>query len=136
MTIPFPSDAWVKALMAEINKSTVYAEAAKNWEGDFVFVVEQVDGKSQPVWLYMDLWHGQCREAGELADEAAKTAAFRLSGPGVTWKKVLLKQLDPIQGMMTGQIKVKGNMAALMKNIKAAKELVACCTLVPTSFLE
>jgi putative sterol carrier protein len=136
MSIPFPSDAWVKALMVEINKSEAYAEAAKNWEGDFVFVVDQTDGQSQPTWLYLDLWHGKCREAAQLADETAKTPQFRLSAPLKTWKKVLLKQLDPLQGMMTGQLKLKGNMAMVMKNVKAAKELVACSTLVPTTFPE
>ncbi len=134
MSIPFPSDAWVKALMVEINKSADYAEAAKHWEGDFVFVVEQIDEQPQPLCLYMDLWHGQCREAALLADDTAKTPQFRLSAPLKTWKKVLLKQLDPLQGIMTGQLKLKGNMAAVLKNVKAAKVLVECCTLVPTMF--
>jgi putative sterol carrier protein len=136
MSIPFPSDAWVKALMAEINRSPAYAEAAKNWEGDFVFLVEPVDGQSQPVRLYMDLWHGQCREAAELADESAKTPAYRLSAPLAVWKKVLLKQLFPLQGLMTGQLKLQGNLPMVMKNVWAAQELVACCTLVPTIFPE
>jgi putative sterol carrier protein len=136
MSIPFPSDAWIKALMAELNKSAAYAEAAQNWEGDFCFVIEAVTGQSQPAVLYMDLWHGQCREAAQLADEASRPAGFRLSAPLAIWKKVLLKQLDPMQGMMGGQLKLKGNLPALLKNIKAAKELVACCTLVPTTFPE
>ena len=134
MSIPFPSDAWIKALMVELNRSASYAEAAKNWEGDLVFVIEQVDGRAQPVFLYLDLWHGECRQAAELADEADKSPGFRLSGPLSAWKKVLLRKLDPIQGMMTGQLKVKGNMAILLKNVRAAKELLSCCTLVPTTF--
>ncbi len=134
MSITFPSDAWIKALMVELNRSASYAEAAKNWEGDLVFAIEQVDGRALPVWLYLDLWHGECREAAELTDEAAKSPGFRLSAPLPTWKRVLLRQLDPIQGMMTGQLKVKGNMAILLKNVRAAKELLACCTLVPTTF--
>ena len=136
MSIPFPSDAWVKALMVEINKSAEYAEAAKHWEGDIVFAVEGVGGRLQPMLLYLDLWHGQCREAAEIADEAAKTPRFRFSAPLTVWKKVVLKQLDPIQGMMTGQLRVKGSMAVLLKNIKAARELVALCPLVPTTFPE
>jgi putative sterol carrier protein len=134
MSIPFPSDAWVKALMVEINKSTAYAEAAKNWEGDFVFVIESTNGQSHPVLLYMDLWHGACREAAEISDESAKKAGYRLSAPLATWKKVLLKQLDPMQGMISGQLKLKGSLPMLLKNVRAAKELVACCTLVPTDF--
>jgi putative sterol carrier protein len=36
--------------------------------------------------------------------------------------------------MMTGQLKLKGNMVKIMKAPKAAAELVNCCTLVPTEF--
>ena len=136
MSIVFPTDAWVKALMVEINKSAAYAESAKNWEGDFVFVVEPANGESHPKRLYLDLWHGQCREAAQLADDAAKTPAYCISAPLAVWKKVVLKQLDPIQGMMMGQLRVEGKLPALLKNLRAAKDLVACCTLVPTTFPE
>jgi len=134
MAIKFPSDAWVKALMDDLNQSEAYAEAAKDWEGDFYFVVEPGGTLKEPVILYMDLWHGKCREAYLVTDEAAKTPAFRMTAPAATWKKVLIKQLDPIMGLMTGQLKLKGNMAMVMKNVKAAKELVESCTRVPTEF--
>jgi putative sterol carrier protein len=50
------------------------------------------------------------------------------------WKKVMTKKLDPIQAMMTGQLKLKGNMAIIMKSVRAAKELVESCTRIPTEF--
>jgi putative sterol carrier protein len=134
MSIPFPSDAWVKAFMDVLNQSDSYAEAAKTWEGDFHFVIEPGGSLNQTVTLYMDLWHGKCREAYEVTDGNAKAPAFRLNAPVANWKKVLMKQLDPIQGMMTGQLKLKGNMATIMKSVKAAKELVGCSTRVDTSF--
>jgi putative sterol carrier protein len=134
MSILFPSDAWVKALMEVLNKSAAYEDAAKTWEGDFYFVIEPGGSMTQPVTLYMDLWHGKCRDAYEVKDPAATTPAFRLNAPVANWKKVLLKQLDPIQGMITGQLKLKGNMAVIMKSVKAAKELVTCTTLVETEF--
>jgi putative sterol carrier protein len=134
MATQFPGDAWVKALMQELNHSQAYAEAAKNWEGDFYFVVEPGGTLTRPVVLYMDLWHGKCREAFEAADESVKTPVFRLSAPVATWKKVIIKQLDPIQGMLTGQLKLKGNLVMVMKSINAAKELVASCTRVDTEF--
>lgn len=34
------SDEWVKEYMKAINESEEYAEAAKDWEGDFLFVIE------------------------------------------------------------------------------------------------
>jgi putative sterol carrier protein len=134
MTIKFPSDTWVKALMDDLNQSEAYAEAAKNWEGDFYFVVEPGGKLDKAVILYMDLWHGKCREAFLATNEAAKAPAFRMSAPVMTWKKVLTKQLDPIVGLMTGQLKLKGHMAMVMKNVRAAKELVESCTRVPTEF--
>src|SRR5512136_1558502 len=132
----FPSDAWIKALMEELNKSAAYAEAAKTWEGDFYFVVEPGGSLTKTTLLYMDLWHGKCREAFEVTDESAKTPVFRMSAPPATWKKVLTKKLDPIQGLMTGQLKLKGNMAMVMKSVKAAKELVEASTRVETEFLD
>jgi putative sterol carrier protein len=130
----FPSDAWIKALMEELNKSAAYAEAAQTWEGDFYFVVEPGGSLTKTALLYMDLWHGKCREAFEVADESVKKPVFRMSAPPATWKKVLTKKLDPIQGLMTGQLKLKGNMAMVMKSVKAAKELVEASTRVETEF--
>ena len=134
MAYKFPSDAWVRALMEDLNKSAAYAEAAQTWEGDFYFIVEPGGTLQKPVYLYMDLWHGKCREAFEVADESVRNPVFRMSAPVATWKKVLTKKLDPIQGLMTGQLKLKGNMAMVMKSVKAAKELVESSTRVETDF--
>ena len=136
MTLKFPSDAWIKALMQELNRSEAYADAAKTWEGDFYFIIEPGGTVEKPLILYMDLWHGKCREAFEVTDESVKTPVFRLSAPLATWKKVLTRQLDPIQGLVTGQLKLKGNMAMVMKSVKAAKELVEASTRVDTEFLD
>jgi putative sterol carrier protein len=130
----FPSDAWVKALMEELNRSAAYAEAAQTWEGDFYFIVDAGGSLTQPVILYMDLWHGKCREAFEVTDQSVKNPVFRMSATPATWRKVLTKKLDPIQGLMTGQLKLKGNMAMVMKSVKAAKELVEATTRVETEF--
>lgn len=134
MAYKFPSDAWIKALMEDLNHSETYAEAAKTWEGDFYFVIEPGGAQEKTILLYMDLWHGKCRDAYEVSDESSKSPAFRMTAPVATWKKVLTKQLDPIQGMVTGQLKLKGNMVMVMKSVKAAKELVESCTRIDTEF--
>jgi len=134
MSYLFPSDAWVKACMEDLNQSAAYEDSAKNWEGDFYFVIEPGGKMEKPVILYMDLWHGKCRDAFEVTEDGAKEPAYRLSAPVATWKKVLNRQLDPIQGMMTGQLRLKGNLVMVMKNVNAAKELVNACTRIPTEF--
>jgi len=132
--IRFDTDEWIKALCQELNQSEAYAQAAKNWEGDFYFIVEPGGAMEESVIFWVDLWHGRCRGAKLVADEGEKQPVFRMSAPLNSWRKVIEKKLDPIQGLMTRQLKLKGNMAMIMRNVKAAQELVNCCTLVPTEF--
>ncbi len=134
MAVKFPSDEWIKALMQDLNTSPAYAEAAKNWEGDFYFIVEPSGEYAQTTCLYMDLWHGKCRDAYEVQDQSTKNPVFRMAAPVTTWKKVITKKLDPIQGLVTGQLKLKGNMMMVMKSVSAAKELVESCTRIDTEF--
>jgi len=132
----FPSDEWIKALMAEVNKSDGYREAAKTWEGDFYFVINAGPGVPDDVYLYMDLWHGECREAYEVADASEKSPEFVIRAPLPAWRKVIEAQVDPIRALMTRQLKLKGTMTKIMKHPKAATELVNCCTLVETTWPE
>jgi putative sterol carrier protein len=122
--------------MLEINNSQKYAEAARNWEGDFYFVVEADAGLKEKMILYMDLLHGKCREAFAVKSETAKTPEFVISAGLGKWRKVIEKKLDPIQGLITRQLVVKGNLIKIMKVPRAALELVNCCALVPTVFPE
>ncbi|MBU0494921.1 MAG: SCP2 sterol-binding domain-containing protein [Chloroflexi bacterium] len=134
MAIPFPSDEWIKALCAELNASASYREAAKTWEGDFIFVVEPAGNLKETVYLYMDLWHGECRGAYQLASVDERDAAFRMSAPANTWREVIEARLDPLKGLMVRKLKLKGNMSMIMRSVKAAQELVKCCTQVDTTF--
>jgi putative sterol carrier protein len=136
MAIDFPSQEWLEALMKELNNSKSYQEAAKIWEGDFYFIFEPEDGLKERVVAYMDLWHGQCRSAYIVSDEKEKNPEFIIRAPLGKWRKIIEKKLNPIQGMLTGQLKVRGNMMKIVKSPKAAIELVNCCTLIPTKFPE
>lgn len=134
--IMFPSDAWVKQLEVELNRSEAYAEAGKNWEGDFYFVIDpdKDNPQQESTYLYMDLWHGKCRAAYAVHDKSEKNPAFVMSGTYSKWKRVVTAQLDPLQGLMTGQLKLKGNMVMVMKNVKAAQEMVKACTRIDADF--
>jgi putative sterol carrier protein len=136
MAFRFPSEEWVKALAREMNKSTAYRNAARNWEGDFYFIIEPEGSLKETVILYMDLWHGECRSASLVTSEEEKKPEFRMSAPLSKWRRVIDKKLDPIQGMVTRQLKLEGNLMKIMKQPKAALEMVNCCTLVPTEFPE
>lgn len=134
MAYTFATDAWVKALQDELNASEAYRKAAEKWEGDFYFVVEKGPGVPEDTFLYLDLWHGQAREAYLQDDPQNKTTAFELRAPLDVWQGVLNKKIDPIRGIMGRQLKLKGNMMKIMKSPKAATELVECAAKVDTEW--
>jgi len=134
--IEFATDEWAKALMEKINESEAYAQAAKTWEGDFYFIIEADEHFPEPVHIYLDLWHGKCRDAFISTDPSTKDPIFRMSGPLENWRSVIEKKLDPLQGILTRQFKLKGDMVKIMRAVKAAQELVNCTALVPTEFAE
>ncbi len=135
MAIFFPSDEWIKTMMEDLNASSAYLDAAKNWEGDIFFVVEPGGDLKERVILYMDLYHGKCRDAFQVnGQENTPKPVFEISAPITNWKKVMTKKLDPMQALMTGQLKLRGNMAIVMRNVRAAKELVESCTRIDTIF--
>ncbi len=67
MGIKFASEEWMVALKDELNKSEGYRDAAKTWEGDFYWVITGMPGEPGDVYLYVDLWHGECRDAYRVA---------------------------------------------------------------------
>ena len=132
--IPFATDGWIKRLGDECNKSEAYREAAKNWEGDLYIIVEPEGRLQDAVYMYLDLYHGQCRRAFVPADYTTITPEFYISGPVSIWKAIAEKKLDPMKALFTRQITLRGNMAKVLKNAKAANELVNCTTKFETEF--
>ena len=106
-TLQFGTDSWVKQLMVELNNSTEYAEAAKTWEGDMYFVVES-KGSTLPkdVYMYLDLWHGKCRNAYVPENPTDVKPEFVIKGNVKTFKNVIDKQMEPIKAMLTRKLKL------------------------------
>ena len=134
MALKFPSDAWIKELSRQLNESEAYEKSAKDWEGDFVFVIEPDQAYDHTAYLFLGLLHGKSPDAAEMASEGEREIEFTLRAPFGVWRRVIEGELDPIQGMMTKKLKVQGNMMKIMRYPKAAKEIVSCCALVPTDF--
>ena len=134
MGIQFATNEWIKALQVELNNSPGYQKAAQKWEGDFYFIVTAGDQAAEDIYLYMDLWHGECRDAFKAEDASAKSPEFELRAPIKTWRGVMEKKIDPIKGIVTKQLQMKGPMMKVMKAPKAAIELVEACTRLDTEW--
>ena len=104
----FPSDEWLTRYRDLINGSQEYGEAAEDWEGDVAFFLEAEPDRGVPEDLvaWLDLWHGECRGSRMItADEGER------------------------------KLKLRGDLANIVRHVRAAKELVHLTTLVPTEFL-
>jgi putative sterol carrier protein len=134
MAYKFPSDTWIKALREELNASESYQRSAKDWEGDFIFVVEPDDALPETAYLHLQLYHGSSPGADMVDPGHLPETEYTIKAPFSTWRKVIDGKLDPIQGMMTGQLKLNGDLMKIMRYPKAAQEIVSCCAKIPTDW--
>lgn len=135
----FPSAEWLDAYAEQINASATYQEAAATWEGDLAYVFQAEPDKGVPadVWAWMDLHHGKCRGVRfDVPPAEGEQAKFIIRAPYTRWKEVMRGELDPIKGMMTGKLKLKGNLPTLVRYTRAAKVLVELAGTVPTEFVD
>ncbi|AGK62137.1 Putative sterol carrier protein [Archaeoglobus sulfaticallidus PM70-1] len=125
---------WIEKYMEVLNTSKEYENAAKDWEGDFLFVIEPDDELDSPKYAYIDLYHGKARKGFVVNDPSEVNPAYVFSGKFSNWKKLLNGEIDPIKGLITRKFTLKGNMAKVMRYAKAAKVLVDCTRKVETEF--
>ena len=126
MAVPFPSQAWAEQLQQALNASRAYQRVAQSWEGDLLLVID--DAGTPRHGLYLDVWHGTCRQATYVADLQNKKAAYTISATLATWHKLLAGELDPMHGMMTRHLQVEGSIVKLLQYMPAAQELIRCAT--------
>jgi len=134
MALKFPSDEWAKEFASQLNASEAYESSAKDWEGDFIFAIEPDKAHPETAFLFIGLYHGKCTDAALIASEDEREAQYIIRATFANWRKVIEGKMDPIPGMMTRKLKLKGDMMKVMRYPKAAKELVNCVSRVPTDF--
>jgi putative sterol carrier protein len=134
----FGSQEWLDAFVAAINGSRTYEESAKDWEGDFYFILEPGGTVTERKYMYLDLWHGKCRAAEivEEQDKDKRKPEFTIAGNLSIWKQIREKKLNATQALLTRQLKLTGNIAKVMRATAATRELSAATSSVPTKFPE
>jgi hypothetical protein len=74
---------------------------------------------------------GRVTEVRELESRGDIDADFVISGSTDTWRGVLTKTVDPTVALTRGQLKVKGKMATLLKNMNAFKYVIEKMSQIP-----
>ena len=145
----FMSEEWLDLYKEALNANEAYAKAASWWTGDFIFIVRASGNLDHDVMSFIGLTHGKCTgvkpissedeyevvKPGETASSEDKIAVEYTYGATYdTWVKIVKGELDPIRGLLSGQAKIEGEMAKVLKATEAAKELVRTATLIDTDF--
>lgn len=116
---------WVALFEQTIRSDEVYREAAKDWEGSVVLHVEPDPdrGLDFDLYVFMDLWHGECRSIRIVPPEAGEAGDFIISGSLDRWTQVGKKELDAVKGMMQGKLKLRGDLPTIVRAVRAAQRL-------------
>ncbi|HME51866.1 MAG TPA: SCP2 sterol-binding domain-containing protein [Candidatus Lokiarchaeia archaeon] len=121
----FQTQEWADEYARCLNDNPNYEKSAKTWEGPLVleFTAESIKLETT-VRLWLDLWHGKCREARFLQDDEEALIEYTISAPESMWAALVKDELDPTKALMSGKFKIKGNMSKLMRFPLAAGYLI------------
>ena len=129
--------AWAEAFCHALNANERYRQAARNWEGALLLIIEASPRHGIPTSraVHLDLYHGTCRSAWAGTPEEAPEAAYVLSATPEVWKEILSGKRSPMAAMLQSRLKLrKGKLAALFPYVRAAQELVATAARLKTRF--
>jgi putative sterol carrier protein len=127
----FPSEGWAVAFRDALNANPDYAEAAKAWEGDFLLTVLPEPDYPRGLAIHLELAHGTCTSARFVTDPTQVRSEFVVESTRGNWERLLRGEIDPIQGIMSGTFRLKGNMLKAMRFQRAAKEMLDTAARVP-----
>lgn len=134
----FPSEEWVVEYCKRLKESPDYNKAGKGWKDPILFKMVDVESlKEKPSFdsFILYLKDGICENC-EMVKDPSKTAPFKLTATYANWKKIIDGKVNPTQAMLTGQMKVEGNMALLLRYASAAIAMVKVAQSIPTRYLE
>lgn len=141
MTHPFPSEAWTLAYKDAVNANAAYRTAGKDWKhGPVAFVVtkDPARGLADDVGMILDVEGGECRGTKYVSGMASvEGAPFIIVAPYERWREVIRGEIDPIQGMMQGKLKLtKGHLPTMLRFVESSRQLVNSASKVPTQFVD
>jgi len=136
--LTFGTDAWANALVAEINGSSEYKNAAAKWgdgfNGNILLVFDADAALPSTMGLLILLDRGTCRGARFIDGPSHGEAGFGLRAPFGVWRDVLEGKSLAATAILTGRMKVDGEKMTLLKHTAAHRALIACAAALDTEF--
>ena len=90
------------------------------------------DLKGVKFCMWIDFWHGKVRSPLEIISPGKpRETKFGLMGSYTEFKKLVTGQADSIKMVMMGKLKLKGNLAYMMKRVKAVTMVTKIMGTIP-----
>lgn len=109
------------AFKDSLNNNPNYKESAIDWEGALIIEFKSEDERlTHDAFLWLDLHHGVCRGARFLDNKDDAAHDYVISASEIYWYDLINGKVAPAGALMSGKIKIEGNMSKLMRYMKAA----------------
>ena len=119
--------AWIADFKRQIDGSTDYRRTSNNWEWPVVLMqrADPKKGRPTPQYVYLDLWHGTCREARVGTALDVERVPLVIAADRGTWIDLLEGKIELLSAVMLRKISIdKGNAAQLIGSVAAIRALV------------
>jgi len=138
MAYRFGTAEYARALCDEINNSSEYRNAASKWgvgfNGNLLFAFEADDALPGALYLLVRLQAGRCDGAEFVPGPSHPDQGFALRAPFRLWRDILERRTLAATAILTGKMKVDGDMITLLKHAGSSRSLIHCTASVPTEF--
>lgn len=133
----YPSVEWCKELADRLNEVPAYRDSSEGWTGRLVINTLAEEGRLQKgVAVSLDPTGGTIKDIHLLEDVDASDAEYVLSARFSVWKDVIQGKHDILYGLMTGKIKLRGQVFKLMLQLKTPKIMLEQMRAMPTLFMD
>jgi hypothetical protein len=133
----FASRHWIEAVVSALEAQPDLARALGGLAEDVAFVVEaEPPAWPEPVAVYARQERGRIASWRILADEddvLELEPAYVIRAPYRTWRAIFGGG-DPVQAALSGQVRVQGDLAALVRRSSYRYVVDAALAAVPTDF--
>jgi putative sterol carrier protein len=109
-----------------INENSDYAKAARGWgvgfEGSILYIMEASGEIEDDISIYMDLKDGKCLSIKLLAPnkEPQRKPGLIIRGSLVIWNKIATRKITAMNAIMSGKLKLEGQINLIMRYSQAA----------------
>jgi putative sterol carrier protein len=126
MTVKLGTLSFYEAMADQLNNDPVWAEKGKNLNYTMVYNYEApIEGS-----FHCRFEGGKVTDVRDAVSADSESADFVISGSSDVWGGIFRKQINPTVALTRGQLRVRGKMSVLLKNMSAFQYVIVAMTRV------